>query len=606
MLGIPLRRPLRKRDVVSPKSLPSVNVLDCGATLNGVADDTAALYVAESRLPAYGGRILIPWGSLRTTASYIPQKPNITIVSGAARNAQNASVLGTQADGPGMIFADFAGPAITLDSQYNINGFGLQDVTLVGNRVAGGRAVLFRTSTTDFRREFLFDAVTMTRFDIAIATDLANGYPTGNDKSWGVLRVHNSQFTNNRWISKNLNGGQWQSFIFANNDAGQNGYQVNEGGLSLAAHNLSIVDNILEGQRDPIILTSGAYRSVVIRNNYFESNVGSACIDVASTYAIDIGPNFYATPTTDFLVRLRHVGYGRCLDPAAVTNGYYLDLLPAANSTVTTIKVPTATTTPVVWATFSAPKLDRSWDAVTSTTITPSTPVVIGGAPALAYRQTIPVGGLGSVAQSATLAGASGQWVVGQALVRKNSSHSSDFKWSMKINGSTSNAVGSLESVAGLSRHFLKRSEWVHVVVAARAHAAVTSAELVLFPYGESPTHTSDVTADMTRVEFTVVDDISNIVVGVAPPNAALNGSIVVDPSTLTNVNGRAATTVTVPGAALGDHVTSASFSQNLNGLELRSYVSSANTVTVEFVNNTGAAIDVTSGTLRVIVTKAV
>lgn len=63
----------------------------------------------------------------------------------------------------------------------------------------------------------------------------------------------------------------------------------------------------------------------------------------------------------------------------------------------------------------------------------------------------------------------------------------------------------------------------------------------------------------------------------------------------------RASTTVTLTGAALGD-IALASFSLDLQGLELSAYVSSANTVTCLLVNNSASAVNLAEGTLRVAV----
>lgn len=63
-------------------------------------------------------------------------------------------------------------------------------------------------------------------------------------------------------------------------------------------------------------------------------------------------------------------------------------------------------------------------------------------------------------------------------------------------------------------------------------------------------------------------------------------------------------TTVTVSGAALGDFVLT-SFSLDLQGMDIGGYVSATNTVTVILSNLTGAAIDLGSGTLAVLVLKA-
>lgn len=68
-------------------------------------------------------------------------------------------------------------------------------------------------------------------------------------------------------------------------------------------------------------------------------------------------------------------------------------------------------------------------------------------------------------------------------------------------------------------------------------------------------------------------------------------------------VGGQETTTVTVAGAALSDHV-SVSFSLNLSGLTLTGHVSSANTVTVVLANMSAAAVNLSSGTLSVLVFK--
>jgi hypothetical protein len=61
---------------------------------------------------------------------------------------------------------------------------------------------------------------------------------------------------------------------------------------------------------------------------------------------------------------------------------------------------------------------------------------------------------------------------------------------------------------------------------------------------------------------------------------------------------------VTVTGAALGDFAR-ASFSLNLQGITVTAWVSAADTVSVRFQNESGGALDLASGTLRVKVEKA-
>ena len=63
-------------------------------------------------------------------------------------------------------------------------------------------------------------------------------------------------------------------------------------------------------------------------------------------------------------------------------------------------------------------------------------------------------------------------------------------------------------------------------------------------------------------------------------------------------------TTATVSGASLGDF-TLASFSLSLQGMQLTSYVNAADTVTVVLSNLSGAAVNLASGTLAVLVLKS-
>jgi hypothetical protein len=81
-----------------------------------------------------------------------------------------------------------------------------------------------------------------------------------------------------------------------------------------------------------------------------------------------------------------------------------------------------------------------------------------------------------------------------------------------------------------------------------------------------------------------------------------LSGSATYDPPNLADGAG-ATTTVTVTGAALGDFAR-ASFSLNLQGITLTSWVSASGTVSARFQNGTAAAIDLGSATLRVRVEK--
>ena len=81
-----------------------------------------------------------------------------------------------------------------------------------------------------------------------------------------------------------------------------------------------------------------------------------------------------------------------------------------------------------------------------------------------------------------------------------------------------------------------------------------------------------------------------------------LVGSATYDPPNLVDGAG-VTTTVGVAGAVLGDF-TLASFSLDLQGITVTSYVSAANVVSVRFQNESGGALDLASGTLKVRVIK--
>jgi hypothetical protein len=78
--------------------------------------------------------------------------------------------------------------------------------------------------------------------------------------------------------------------------------------------------------------------------------------------------------------------------------------------------------------------------------------------------------------------------------------------------------------------------------------------------------------------------------------NDRYDGAKLYNPPNIAN-GGRDTTTVTVPGAALGDMV-EVSMSVSTLGVNVYGDVSAADTVTVVFQNNTGAAADIASGGL--------
>ena len=75
-------------------------------------------------------------------------------------------------------------------------------------------------------------------------------------------------------------------------------------------------------------------------------------------------------------------------------------------------------------------------------------------------------------------------------------------------------------------------------------------------------------------------------------------GSSVYDPASLADGHG-VTTTFSVAGAALGAFV-DVSFSLDLQGVSITAWVSATDTVSVRFQNETGAPVDLSSGTIKV------
>lgn len=104
------------------------------------------------------------------------------------------------------------------------------------------------------------------------------------------------------------------------------------------------------------------------------------------------------------------------------------------------------------------------------------------------------------------------------------------------------------------------------------------------------------------NVTSTKVRCIGNVGVADYQTDQVLTTSATYDPPNLADGAGTT-TTVTCTGAALGD-LARASFSLDLQGITVTAWVSSANTVSVRFQNESGGVLDLASGTLRVRVEK--
>jgi hypothetical protein len=101
---------------------------------------------------------------------------------------------------------------------------------------------------------------------------------------------------------------------------------------------------------------------------------------------------------------------------------------------------------------------------------------------------------------------------------------------------------------------------------------------------------------------FAKFQDGSVVPIALEGQSANLVGSTTWDPGSVAK-NDVVEKEVTVTGAALGDFVI-ASFSLDLAGLDISAYVGAANRVDVILHNGTAGAVDLGSGTLKVLVFK--
>lgn len=124
----------------------------------------------------------------------------------------------------------------------------------------------------------------------------------------------------------------------------------------------------------------------------------------------------------------------------------------------------------------------------------------------------------------------------------------------------------------------------------------------------QQTTHGSDARAAVIRVNELATlanelkTDYTALLADVTAIRAVLagmiSGSATYDAANLVDGAG-ATTTVTATGAALGDFAL-VSHSVDVAGISVTAYVSAADTVSVRFQNESGGAVDLASGTLRV------
>jgi hypothetical protein len=258
----------------------------------GVGDNdiTAALNIALSVLVVLGGgELWFPRGAGKLTAE-IALPGNIRCVGAGRRKCYPGLFSPTGSLGFTTLYGVHADRNLfrifsaALDTRSNISFEGMSFATLESG--LRPEAAFGFDGSGGFQRDYSFTRCAIHGFTSAFDT-----YGVDADPAMGVLKVHDCSINRNSYIARNITG-QWNGFVFTRNEAGQNGIR----GLDIKAQAVTISENILEGQPNPVRV-GGTYRGIRISGNYFEANTGEYVVQLNNTLNAVIEANFWLSST---------------------------------------------------------------------------------------------------------------------------------------------------------------------------------------------------------------------------------------------------------------------------------------------------------------------
>lgn len=268
----------------------AIDVRWFGARGDGSTDDGSAIQSSIAALGTEGGEVFFPNGLYVLNTALTITKRNVALVGTGPRNIQNYLYpYEGGVDVPSTVAVAADRDFILFDSNFECNGFRCRDLTIIGPRSGNKARYTFnfdKKGSKNFRRDFLFERVSIQRFETAFYFQDTVG---GGDIAWGIVRITRSSIMHNERILDFSDNVQINGFTFTDNEAGQNGY-TSGGGINIRAHNATIVGNIFEGQRNALKIR-GAYRGIVVKGNYFEANTGSYLVNLSNARFVDFGPN---------------------------------------------------------------------------------------------------------------------------------------------------------------------------------------------------------------------------------------------------------------------------------------------------------------------------
>jgi hypothetical protein len=471
---------------LSPGDIPNVRAWgakpglanDATAGIQALLDYYAIAYAVNEE--SGGGTVNLGDGLYRTTAPLNVKCRNILIKGNGKRSLQDGMVGPRSESGPGAIYANHNGDAITVSSAYDANGFQFKDATLIqatSPRPAGSKGIHFISAGARFLREFVISDASIAGFDHAIHLS-----KTGTEVSMGVIRVHRCNIMFNGNIHQHDATSQWNVFSFKDNDAGQN-----FNGLTVKAQNFTCVSNVLEGQPNPVTII-GAYRACIIEGNYFEANTGSACITAAGVRHGRIGPNFYLNILSDYKANVG--GIGMVLqDPAFISASMLC--APAVHRSrpgrgdESEITMPA--TGAIYWGNVERARSEYTppKGVLSYTSMAPDVRDLWVDGRVIGVRDYT-TSGTGLVTFTHSVVANAGDILVANTLVKYTNDIPASARFGMYVNSSSDPAKGST-SPAYAAFAAAPLNEWLVVTTAVRALEAVTTLQVLFYPFDISP-----------------------------------------------------------------------------------------------------------------------
>lgn len=505
---------------VQSKLRETVSVKDFGAAGDGVADDTAAINLALTHLNSIGGGTLyFPQGTYKTTSEILINSARINLL-GTGKRSVYPGIFVPGVNTPSTIMPVHSGRnAIRFYSPTvnEINAFTATKInvaTLENGSVPTSAFGWDCTTNGAFQRDFTFDNCGIHGF-----TSAFDVYGVGSNTEMGLLKVRSCNINRNTWIARTLNGTQWNGFVFRDNEAGQNGYSAGQGGIAISAHACAIEDNCMEGMRDPVKL-NGAYRGVRVVGNYFEANIGRACVELDQVRGpYFVGPNTYLAldnGTIAHKVLLQFCGLGTSVDPYW-SNTVHKSLLPLLGADEVTGD--NVLNTSVSSSDYGFVRVDRldgalylrepQYSTIATQRVTIAAreldPQSGNPMPVQEYTTT----GSGGVGLTYTISGNSGQWVVVSWLMKQQAGYATANPYvSLNVNGT--GAAGSRDYQISSWTNYWRAGEWALITCAIKLGVSMTSLGVTLFPHGVNPA--AGLVSRFLRPVVYTVDDINKAI----------------------------------------------------------------------------------------------